>query len=40
MGQINLEDIIFSDEIMNEWQDTMLFSKIKKGEKFINPLSV
>ena len=40
MGQINLEDIIFSDEVMNDWQDNELFLKMKNDEKFINPLSV
>jgi 6-pyruvoyltetrahydropterin/6-carboxytetrahydropterin synthase len=40
MGQINLEDIIFSDEVINDWQDSELFIKIKKGENFINPLNV
>ena len=40
MGQIDLKDIIFSDEVMNDWQDNELFLKIKNDEKFINPLSV
>ena len=40
MGQIDLEDIIFSDEVMNDWQDNELFLKMKNDENFINPLSV
>ncbi|MDD5399639.1 MAG: 6-carboxytetrahydropterin synthase [Sulfurimonas sp.] len=40
MGIINLDEIIFSDEIQNSWQDCKLFEKIKKGEEFVNPQSV
>ncbi|MDD5372375.1 MAG: 6-carboxytetrahydropterin synthase [Sulfurimonas sp.] len=40
MGIINLDEIIFSDEIQNSWQDGKLFEKIKKGEEFVNPQSV
>jgi len=40
MGVINLEDIIFSDEVRNDWQDTQLFEKMKRDETFVNPLSV
>jgi len=40
MGIINLEDIIFSDEVKNDWSDSELFEKMKKGESFINPQSV
>ncbi|QOY54468.1 6-carboxytetrahydropterin synthase [Candidatus Sulfurimonas marisnigri] len=40
MGIINLDDIIFSNEIRNDWNDFELWEKIKRGESFINPLSV
>ena len=40
MGLIDLEDIIFSDAIKDEWADRDLFEKLKKGEQFINPNSV
>lgn len=40
MGLIDLEDIIFSDAIRDEWADRDLFEKLKKGERFTNPDSV
>jgi len=40
MGTIELEDILFSQEIKNGWGDFELFEKLKEGESFINPLSV
>lgn len=40
MGLIDLEEIVFSQEIQNDWHDGRLFDKIKKGEQFINPISV
>jgi len=40
MGTINLEDIIFSDKVKNDWIDSELFEKIKKSESFINPCDV
>ena len=40
MGIINLEDIIFSDEVLNDWADNKLFEKIKNGERFFNPLDI
>lgn len=40
MGFIDLNNIIFSDEIQNSWVDKNLFEKIKRGEKFLNPRSV
>jgi len=40
MGIINLEDIVFSDEVLNDWVDNKLFEKIKNGERFINPLDI
>ncbi|MDQ1243694.1 MAG: 6-carboxy-5,6,7,8-tetrahydropterin synthase [Campylobacterota bacterium] len=40
MGVVNLDEIIFSDEIKNSWIDSDLFEKMKRGEKFLNPRSV
>ena len=40
MGVIDLETIIFSDAIRDDWSDRDLWEKIKRGDKFINPLSV
>jgi len=40
MGTIALEDIIFSDEVKNDWDDSELFEKIKASESFLNPQSV
>ena len=40
MGIINLENIIFSDEVRNDWADSELFEKIKKSESFVNPCDV
>ncbi|WP_321779301.1 6-pyruvoyl trahydropterin synthase family protein [Sulfurimonas sp.] len=40
MGYIQLEDIIFSDEVKNDWVDSKLWEKIKKGESFLNPKEV
>ncbi len=37
MGAIELEKIVFSDEVVNGWHDKELFAKIKRGEKFVNP---
>ena len=40
MDLIDLNDIIFSNEIKDDWHERELFEKIKKGVKFINPTSV
>ncbi len=40
MGQITLEDIVFSDEVLDGFHDSALFEKIKNGSEFINPESV
>jgi len=40
MGAINLEEIIFSQTIKNDWDDSELFEKLKRGESFINLASV
>lgn len=40
MGLINLEEIVFSEEVKNDWGDKELWEKIKRGEKFTNPKEV
>ncbi|WP_297440075.1 6-carboxytetrahydropterin synthase [Sulfurimonas sp.] len=40
MGKIKLEEIIFSQQVLNDFKDSELFEKIKREEKFINPESV
>ena len=40
MGRIDLDKIIFSDAVINEWADSQLWEKIKKGAMFINPKEV
>lgn len=40
MGIIDLEEIIFSQAIKDEWPDRDLFEKLKRAEKFINPARV
>lgn len=40
MGEIALNEIHFSQEIQNSWQDSRLFEKIKNSESFLNPKSV
>jgi 6-pyruvoyltetrahydropterin/6-carboxytetrahydropterin synthase len=40
MGIINLDEIIFSDAIKDDWVDNSFWDKIKKGERFLNPTTV
>jgi len=40
MGVINLEDIMFSNQIKSEWRDKTLLDKLLKGEILINPKEV
>jgi 6-pyruvoyltetrahydropterin/6-carboxytetrahydropterin synthase len=40
MGIINLEDIKFSEQVLNGFKDSSLYEKILRNEKFINPTSV
>ncbi|SMP87501.1 6-pyruvoyltetrahydropterin/6-carboxytetrahydropterin synthase [Epsilonproteobacteria bacterium SCGC AD-311-C15] len=40
MGEIDLDKILFSDEVKNDWADNELWEKIKKGEKFLNPKKI
>ena len=37
-GTWNLNDIIFSDQVMKEWQDPEMIDKLKNGIKFVNPI--
>ena len=40
MGEINLEEIVFSPTIKAGWGDTELFEKLKFSQTFLNPSSV
>lgn len=40
MGVINLQDIVFSEAVLDDFKDGQLFEKMKRDEKFINPTSV
>lgn len=40
LGKIDLEKIIFSDGVKEEWSDPFMWDKLLKGEKFINPREV
>ena len=40
MGEICLEKIIFSQEIMSDWNDAQLWEKVLSKKKFINPSDV
>ena len=37
MGELALEEIVFSEEVKNDWTDPELWEKIKREEPFINP---
>jgi 6-pyruvoyltetrahydropterin/6-carboxytetrahydropterin synthase len=40
MGVINLDEIIFSDEVKDGFGDKELWENIKKGKKFLNPKTI
>jgi 6-pyruvoyltetrahydropterin/6-carboxytetrahydropterin synthase len=40
MGEVKLEEIIFSQQVLSDFKDSELFEKIKREERFINPESV
>lgn len=40
MGKINLNDIIFSNQIQNEWSDNKLWTKLLTQTEIINPQKV
>ncbi len=37
MGLIQLDEIVFSEQVCKEWSDSQLFEKLKNGEVFVNP---
>ncbi len=37
MGEIDLKDIIFSQQVMDEWSDKEMWNKLINGNIFINP---
>ncbi len=37
LGTIDLERILFSDRVREEWSDPLMFEKLLKGERFVNP---
>ncbi len=40
MGIIELSKIVFSKDILNGFEDSLLWEKIKKNERFVNPKDV
>jgi len=40
LGIIKLEKIIFSDGVKEEWSDPLMWDKLLKGEKFVNPKEI
>ena len=40
MGKIELEEIFFSEQIKSEWSNSLLWDKLLKREKLLNPLVV
>ena len=37
MGEINLDEIVFSEQVMQEWSDPLMWKKILEDDLFINP---
>ncbi|HQZ60465.1 MAG TPA: 6-carboxytetrahydropterin synthase QueD, partial [Acinetobacter sp.] len=37
MGQLNLAQIIFSEQVQVEWSDPQMYENLKKGMSFQNP---
>lgn len=37
MGQLHLQDIIFSEQVQTEWTDALMYEKLKQGNRFKNP---
>ncbi|WP_018152605.1 6-pyruvoyl trahydropterin synthase family protein [Leeia oryzae] len=37
MGEIRLEDVVFSDQVRAEWMDADMYEKLKQGLSFVNP---
>lgn len=40
MGEIVLDDVKFSQAVLDDFKDPLLFTKLLKGEVFLNPRSV
>lgn len=36
MGDIRLEDIVFSEQVKAEWKDPAMYERLKAGERFVN----
>ena len=37
MGEIRLQDVVFSPQVKAEWNDAKMWDKLIKGVKFVNP---
>lgn len=37
MGELSLEQIVFSEQVQAEWSDVHMYENLKKGTKFQNP---
>ncbi|KHF78037.1 6-carboxytetrahydropterin synthase [Acinetobacter sp. neg1] len=37
MGELSLEQIVFSEQVQAEWSDFQMYENLKKGTKFQNP---
>lgn len=37
MGRLNLEQIVFSEQVIAEWSDPQMYQKLKQGLQFDNP---
>ncbi len=40
MGPTNLDTILFSERVRQEWRDPTMFERLLAGERFVNPDSV
>jgi len=40
MGLINLDEIVFSEQVKKDFKESDLFEKMLRGETFFNPVSV
>jgi len=40
MGNIDIMDIVFSDEVQNSWQNKKLYYKLVNHLSFINPKTI
>jgi 6-pyruvoyltetrahydropterin/6-carboxytetrahydropterin synthase len=37
MGQLNLDQIVFSEQVQIEWSDPQMYENLKNGLNFQNP---